>query len=121
MTALHKRPARSKVELILPLKIAWPALGILRTFHPAPCDHHGSVPAAHLAGLFFAAYNPLPWAIRRFSGSLAWRENGSSRHCLEGGQVRPDVSAGPMVAFALGGSSGLKRISYLLHLGSVAG
>ena len=32
-----------------------------------------SVSAKHLAALFFAAYNPLPWAVRGFSGPLTRR------------------------------------------------
>src|ERR1700692_1480155 len=90
---------------------------ILPRCHHPPLIHHGPVSATHLAGLFFAVYNPLPSAGRGSSRSSSrGGEDGSSRRRLERRQVRPDIPAGSMVAFALGGSSGLKRISCLLHL-----
>src|SRR5882757_3351484 len=49
-------------------------LMILPRCHHPPMIHHGSVPAAHLARLFFTAYNPLPSAKSGSIGSSAVEE-----------------------------------------------
>src|ERR1700677_3319413 len=51
---------------------------------------------------------------------LPWREDGSSRCRLERRQVRPDVSAGSLVALALSDFSGIEHVPGLLHLGRMA-
>ena len=68
-----------------------------------------------------ACYNPVPAAKRPLLlGSKLWREDGSSRCRLERRQVRPDVSARSVVAFADGGFSRIQRVHRLLHVGGLA-
>src|ERR1700729_1840125 len=65
-----------------------------------------------------SCYNSLPAAGKlRWAIPLPWREDGGSRCRLERRQLRPDVSARRMVAFAVGGSHRVEHLCGVLHVG----